>query len=225
MPPASFFAKLGLFIREDFLEPEECARLRAEMRGAPSSAAKVGMYGSSDSAVKPNKRKTKLIEVSEETRASIVARFLDIKPLIEGHVGLPLGAELETPKFLIYETGDFFEAHSDRRDDDVAPRIARLRRVNMVLFLNGQSETPTTETFAGGSLTLYGLLDKPVWRDYGLRVTATPGLLVAFPSTLIHEVPTIVHGERYTIVSRFLDPDPVQQGASLVGAGHAGTTS
>lgn len=208
MPPARFFTKLGIFVQESFLAPEVCARVRAEMRAARASEAKVGVFGTADAVIKPDKRKTQLIDVSEETRAYIVGRLRETRLDIEQHFGLTFGTELELPKFLIYRTGDYFRAHTDRREDGVAPRVAKLRRVNLVAFLNGESETVEPETFVGGSLTLYGLLDSPGWNDCGFRVVGTPGLLVAFPSTLFHEVLPITGGERYSIVSRFLDPDP-----------------
>ena len=64
-----------------------------------------------------------------------------------------------------------------------------------VLFLN--------DDYTGGALTLYGLVDDPKWRDYGFAVAPAPGLLVAFPSDMLHEVTPVIAGERCTVANWF----------------------
>jgi SM-20-related protein len=109
---------------------------------------------------------------------------------------------------LIYRPGDFFVPH---RDVDMAepnsrPPIIRARRVNLIVALNAQSATPANGEYGDGDLTLYGLIDTPEWKKYGFPVPLAPGSLVAFRSEVIHEVAPIGHGQRYSIVSRMLDP-------------------
>ena len=41
MPNAAFFTRMGLFVREDFLDAETCERLRQEARSAPSLPGRV----------------------------------------------------------------------------------------------------------------------------------------------------------------------------------------
>ena len=58
------------------------------------------------------------------------------------------------------------------------------------------------------SLTFYGLMDDGVsGESVGLPLAGETGLLVAFPSHLVHSVSPVTAGERYTLVSWFFE-DP-----------------
>src|SRR5205085_9991991 len=70
------------------------------------------------------------------------------------------------------------------------------RRVSIVIFLNAGD-------YEGGALTFYGLVDDPSWKTFGFALEATPGLLVAFPSHVRHEVTPVTAGDRYTVVDWF----------------------
>ena len=205
MSTARLFTKLGVFVREHFLDADECAALRAEMRTSPCTAASVA-YPDRPESIDPGLRKTGLIRVAPPTRAAMVRRLLALKPAIECHFKVALADVIEPPKFLIYRDGDYFGPHMDRRapHPDAAPLFSS-RRVNMIVYLNGESPTPGPDVYDGAALTLYGLIDRPAWRRYGFAITGRPGLLIAFPSDVVHEVTPIVRGERYNIVSRFLD--------------------
>jgi len=52
-------------------------------------------------------------------------------------------------------------------------------------------------------LTLYGLIPNPRWENYGFTVENEAGLLIAFPSGIVHEVTPVVRGRRFSIVSWF----------------------
>ncbi len=106
----------------------------------------------------------------------------------------------EGPQFLVYRPGDFFRPHRDRAvepEDDVTKR----RRISIVVFLNGTGETILPETFDGGALTFYGLLDDPRLRAVGYPLRAETGLLVAFRSDILHEVTPVSRGERHSVVA------------------------
>jgi hypothetical protein len=51
--------------------------------------------------------------------------------------------------------------------------------------------------------TFYGVVDDPAWRSFGVALAPEPGLLVAFPSHVVHEVTPVTAGDRYTIVDWF----------------------
>ncbi len=209
MPSPSFLAKLGLFVVEGFLNPSECARIREEMRTGPATQSRVGTRGQVVGLVDERRRKSQLIEVSDEMRSLVRSRMFALKPDVERHFGVQLADDMEVAKFLVYRQDDFFIVHTDRRGkDEVGPPVSKRRRVNVIVFLNHEGETGDAEAYQGGSLTIYGLIDKPEWRTYGFPVTGKPGLLIAFPSHLWHEVVPVTRGERYAIVSRFLDPLP-----------------
>ena len=84
-----------------------------------------------------------------------------------------------------------------------APTVSRERPVSAVVFLNASSGQPTFDTYGGGALTFYGLLDDPRAQGLGLRLEAEEGLLVAFRSEITHAVAPVTHGHRYTAVSWF----------------------
>ena len=108
---------------------------------------------------------------------------------------------MQPPQFLLYREGDFF-APPGRQHRSDAPGFVRQRSVSAVVFLNGRRE-PTN--YSGGSLTFYGLMDDGVGGEsVGLPLAGETGLLVAFPSDLVHAVSPVTAGERYTVVTWFL---------------------
>jgi predicted 2-oxoglutarate/Fe(II)-dependent dioxygenase YbiX len=213
---AELFAKLGVLIVPDFVPLAECARLRAEMKAAPHTAALLSLRGRSTEVVDSGRRKTSMVRVSDETYATMVSRLLTLKPTMESFFASPLAGVVEAPKFLIYREGDFFVPHRDvgGADDDARAPIINARRINLIVSLNAQSDSPDADGYCGAALTLYGLIDQPRWRTYGFPVPAAPGSLVAFRSDVIHEVAPITRGERYSVVSRMLDPSFEAQSAT-----------
>jgi hypothetical protein len=83
-----------------------------------------------------------------------------------------------------------------------ATRLASvISRISAVVFLNTTSPDPAPDTYGGGALTFYGLLDDPRAQSVGLPLDATEGLLMTFPAEIVHSVAPVTHGERYTAVS------------------------
>jgi SM-20-related protein len=193
-----FFKRFGFFIRPGLLTGEEAERLRNEMASAAGKAATVA-EGESGDELDEGQRSTKWAQVSDDTRAELHERFLALKPGLEEHFGTQF-AGCQKPQFLVYREGDFFGAHHDTSDDEDAADFVRERRISVVLFVNGQSEEPTPETFGGGALTFYGLMEDA---RVGLPVDARAGLAVAFPSEKLHAVSPVSHGERFTVVTWF----------------------
>ena len=74
----------------------------------------------------------------------------------------------------------------------------------IVIFLNDHDEMPAQNAYSGGALAFYGLIHDPRAAKYCFPLFGKTGLLVAFPSDIVHEVQPIVSGERYTIVTWFL---------------------
>jgi predicted 2-oxoglutarate/Fe(II)-dependent dioxygenase YbiX len=111
----------------------------------------------------------------------------------------------ETPGFLIYEAGSFFAAHRDTGPDD--PPEMRRRQISAVVFLNRQFAQPSQHGYTGGTLRFHGLLDGPRWEGCPLPFDGEPGMLVAFPSDVLHEVQLVSAGRRFTLVTWFLAPE------------------
>jgi SM-20-related protein len=194
------FARLGLFVVEHFLERSVCARVRAELETAPATPSTVAHGGRSfvDERVRKASGRTPPVATAAAIGANIAALRLDL----EHHFGVRL-IDNEPPYFATYRAGDYFKPHADTGTTDDGPEQIRARKVTVVLFLNGESERPEPDSYCGGALAFYGLYDDPMWRAMGLPLHGEAGLLVGFRADVIHEVTTVTHGERCTVVSRF----------------------
>lgn len=93
--------------------------------------------------------------------------------------------------------------HRDVAENSQVSDYVRERKISAVLFLNRAGESLDDSSFAGGALTLYGLLDNSRSKKYGFPIIAEEGLLVAFNANLVHEVTPVTHGARYSIVSYY----------------------
>jgi SM-20-related protein len=198
MPTADFFARLGVLVIKNFLEVDLCRRICAEARESPGGPAWV--VNQAEERVDESVRRTRQVKVSRETSTLVKNRLLAIEPQVESHFHLTL-SDCEKPVFLVYREGDFFVTHQDSDKENQYFEVYRNRRVSAVVFLNGESADPGPESYTGGSLTLYGLIDQPQWKTRGFPVVGEPGLLIAFRSDVIHEVTPVTRGERFTAVT------------------------
>jgi SM-20-related protein len=201
MPAADFFARLKLFLVKNFLDDEVCLRLRTEMQPAAKTLTMIRTKGNTH-IVDEEVRKAKRVKVSGLTRSFVETRLLALKPALEDHFNLALMG-CEKLQFLAYNEGDFYRPHRDNTTELTAPEYAKQRKISVVIFLNGETDEAGQNSYRGGALTFYGLVDDPRWRTYGFPLKSEAGLLVAFRSEICHEVAAVTGGERYTIVSWF----------------------
>ena len=202
MPNSGFFTRFGLFAVPGFLDAQSCARFRSEIHSsAHSSATLVEKYGTLE-GINESVRKTKTAEVSASTVLFVRDCLMALKPKMEEHFKIPL-SDCESPQFLVYKEGDYFLPHRDRKDEPSMPEYVKKRQVSIVIFLNGESKEPAPDSYAGGALTFYGLIDDPKWKKYGFQLNGETGLMIAFRSDLLHEVTSVTRGTRYAIVSWF----------------------
>jgi SM-20-related protein len=201
MPHAAFFRDLGLFVAPGFLEPASCDQLRAQLSQARSEATViVGSETGGDGVVDESVRKAARVNLDGPVKTLLRQRFLNLMPALQDHFKVILTG-CQGPEFLAYDKGAFYLAHRDKTED--GPAQTARRRVSVVLFLNTQSKEPAQDTYGGGSLTFYGLLDGPQWENVGLPLEGEAGLLVAFNSAVFHEVQPVTFGRRYTVVGWF----------------------
>lgn len=201
MPDAAFFSKLGLFLVEDFFDAETSARLCAEMSvGVRTSAAVVDGYSTVERH-KANVRQTKNVTPTEETSDLVRESLRALRPRLEKYFDLRL-RDCEKPQFLIYEKGDFFRPHHDADQHPSKPEYVRKRAISVVVNLNGEDKRAPA-CYSGGSLIFYGLVQKPHWDRFGFPLVGKRGLLIAFPSTVLHEVTIVNEGSRFTVVTWF----------------------
>ena len=100
---------------------------------------------------------------------------------------------------LIYDVGDHFAAHSDGGGDDEAPAEVRRRRVSLVVALNDGAGDMSD--FRGGELEFYaGTVPAGAARTAPIMsVRSSPGMLIAFASSMIHRVAPVAAGRRYSL--------------------------
>ena len=188
----------GVLVRESYFSPEECAELvrtLAAQASAPTPVFVPERGGYVDAA---NIRRVRTVEVGAEVRAAVQNRFEQALPDFAAHFGVPLNA-IEPVSFLRYGPGDHFQAHRDSSHEGLAKHAAR--KVSIVVFLNEGVLEPRDGAFTGGELVLCVFGDDPRVELLGIDLRAEPGTLVAFPSSMVHQVRPVTSGERYTLVS------------------------
>jgi predicted 2-oxoglutarate/Fe(II)-dependent dioxygenase YbiX len=190
-----------LFLVRDFLDPQQCAAVRDEARAAAGHPAPVYIEGA-EGNVHENVRKTSSLEVSAATVANVERRLRELREEIGGHFDLSLNG-CEPPQFLRYGEGDFFVRHQDGDTDQIEFDHLRVRKVSVVIFLNGGADEPSDETFGGGELLIYRAGEETGAGPLVFPIPGEPGLLVAFRSDTVHEVTPVTRGERFTVVSWF----------------------
>jgi SM-20-related protein len=189
--PAAHF---NLFLLNNFLDPETCARLRAELTEAPTTQAPVYIQGSEE-LVHEDVRKTTSVHPAPETFTDVHARLLQQQSALEQHFGETLH-DCERPQFLRYKEGDFFVRHQDGNTQQLDFDHLRIRRISIVVFLNDFSSEPQDGCFSGGTLNFYD-------QNETFALQGETGLLVAFTAETFHEVLPVTSGERFTIISWF----------------------
>jgi predicted 2-oxoglutarate/Fe(II)-dependent dioxygenase YbiX len=182
-----------IFLLDDALDHETCARIREAMDGGTPEAAQIL---DREIAYDRQARRTSHIEIDERT-LRILDAYLDAqRDRIEQVFATSL-AEREGVNLLRYTAGSFFKRHRDWGVVPSWPDAAR-RRISVVLFLTTSRDVDASGTFSGGVLRLFHE-DGRTMRDVHPRA----GTLVAFPSTTLHEVTPVVDGVRDTVVDWF----------------------
>lgn len=203
MPTPEFFAQLGLYIRRNYFDEEFCAKLIDEMRSSPQNLG--GTYNQTGVYVRDrNVRNVEEAYISNATLAEVYKKVLPIKAHLENHFNVKLG-DYEAPQCGIYKEGGLLAAHRDIGvEDETGASHLKKRKVSFVIFLNGAGDNATGNSFTGGELTFYGLIDDPRFNNCGFGLKAETGLLVAFRPDMVHEVKPVTGGTRYTMNSWFL---------------------
>jgi len=204
MPGADFFRHLGLFVVRDFLDPAACQELCKSMAAAPGRKAYIAR--AYEKLLDESVRRVECITLDKTLTAPLQQRIAGLKPDLEKHFGVALEG-CEPPDFLVYRQGDFFIAHYDGGSHS-KQRELRQRRVSAVIFLNRESREPEDgETYGQGNLTFHGIMEGPEWDKCIFALNAEPGLFIAFPAGLVHEVTPVSFGRRFTVVTWFYGRD------------------
>ena len=194
-------AHFNLFLRRNFLDADECAKLKTELNLSPTTQAPVYIQGT-EGVIHENIRKTTSLHPSDETISRQQERLFQQKSLVEDHFGMSL-TDCERPQFLRYEKGDFFVRHQDGNTKQLDFDHLRVRRISIVVFLNDASLEPQANCFCGGTLTFYDQNSAGTNALQSFGLLAETGLLVAFRADTFHEVLPVTSGERFTLITWF----------------------
>jgi predicted 2-oxoglutarate/Fe(II)-dependent dioxygenase YbiX len=186
----------GLYLFPAFLSTQQCGSIRDEMLHSPTRRSSI-IKRDGSIAVDGTFRRTTNVTVPE-TVHKIVDRYLSThQDEINRHFGIDTSGR-QRAQFLIYQPGDFFAKH---RDDAPTSQMNYLmnRKISVVIILN-DARTPG-RSFKGGVLTLFVYCGGQNGEKALIEINPEEGLLLAFPSSLLHEVSVVESGLRFTLVS------------------------
>ena len=187
-----------------FLTAQECRELRREMDESFQEQAEIWL--GDDFGVAPESRLGTIATLAGRTEELVQDRLWEVVPRFEEIYGCEI-SHVSSVTALIYRRGDHFAAHSDGGVDRHAPPEIARRRVSLVVALNdGASDAPE---FTGGELCFYPGCAPGTAPGPGAEVIAVrsrPGLLIAFPSPVVHQVVPVVDGCRYSLALWALAP-------------------
>jgi predicted 2-oxoglutarate/Fe(II)-dependent dioxygenase YbiX len=186
-----------------FLARDECRRLIGEIDAAHQEQAEIWL--GQDFGVHPESRLGAVATLPNATEELVQDRLWGVMAQLEERYRCEV-SHVSGVTALVYRRGDHFAAHSDGGVDEDAPPEVTRRRVSLVVALNdGASERPD---FTGGELHFYPSCPpgfEPAPGDH-VAVRSEPGLLIAFPSPMVHRVTPVVDGCRYSLALWALAP-------------------
>ena len=180
-----------MFRKPGFLTRDECLLVRRAMDHGTVEAAEVLREGIHH---RPLVRNASLVEPAEPAIELVESRLGTCRDLIGSALRQTLG-DREGVGFVRYPSGGFYRAHRDRGTNAQWPDAAR-RAASVVIFLNSARPDAQGGEFDGGLLRLF-------LAEGDVDVRPEAGLLVAFPSDVLHEVTEVHGGTRDTIVDWF----------------------
>ena len=184
----------GTLFMVDAIDAETCRWIQRSMDAGTAGPAAV-MAEQFD--VDEQERRATEIDVSDEVLERVESCLDAQRDRISEFYDRALSSR-EGAGFLRYGTGGFYGPHVDRADVPSWPAAAG-REITIVLFLNSSRDLDPAGAFTGGRLRIF-----PDGLDAdAIDVVPRRGMLVAFPSSLPHEVTPVADGTRDTIVDWF----------------------
>ena len=184
-----------LFVADGFLGEDEClACIWAMDAGVPSEAEVLG------TEVEPigDVRRAEDVEVDRAVLALVEERLDQYRSRVARHFDTELTGR-EGAGFVRYLPGGFYTPHVDWTESAAWPEASR-RRIAAVVFLGTSATADPGGDFEGGVLRLFP--DGP--EAAAVDVVPRRGTLVAFPSTVLHEVTVVQRGIRDAIVDWYI---------------------
>jgi predicted 2-oxoglutarate/Fe(II)-dependent dioxygenase YbiX len=199
-----YFEKFGFIVKPNFIDEYLCDALINEMISSSSEFSKVRIKDS-QYGIDRDLRKSRWAIISDETRDLIRSHLSILEGEIKSFFKISFH-EFQDLQFIIYQQNDHFKPHPDNSNEQNAPDFVKSRKISIVIFLNSSvgnlfSRELISRDFCGGELRFYGVVDEPIWNSWGIPLVPSVGMLVAFPSEIIHEVTPVINGSRFTVVT------------------------
>jgi PKHD-type hydroxylase len=186
-----------------FLMADECRAIVGEIDAAFQEQAEIWL--GQKFGVHPESRSGAVATLADATEEFVQDRLWGVMAQLEERYRCEV-SHVSGATALIYRRGDHFAAHSDGGVDADAPPEVTRRRVSLVVALNeGAGDRPD---YTGGELHFYPSCPPgfdPAPHDH-VAVRSRPGLLIAFPSRMVHRVTPVVEGCRYSLALWALAP-------------------
>jgi predicted 2-oxoglutarate/Fe(II)-dependent dioxygenase YbiX len=186
---------LGLFVKQAFLDDELLRQVRLAIAADPGDPAEVLDASGGTLTLSTEVRRAWEVSLPDALELALLERLDSLRGELECWWQRPL-ERCDGLAALRYPAGAFYRTHRDV-SGEAGPLGLHRRAVSVVVFVNSGDGQPGAE-FSGGALRLHELVDGD---EDGLDVRPEAGTLVAFPSSLLHEVTRVERGERYSLVA------------------------
>jgi len=191
-----------LYVHAGFLDRDLLAALDRECEGVIGTPAEVHREALGRVSVRRRIRRTWEIDLSDALQDRLVEAVEAVRGAFERFFSVRV-EPCDAVAALRYPPGAFYRTHRDVSARPTPDGLHR-REISVVIFVN--SGAPAAEaSFSGGRLRLY---DLPGADGEVHDVVPVAGTLVAFESSVLHEVTPVDGGTRLSLVTWLLRPEP-----------------
>lgn len=181
---------------ENFLTPEECERIVSNYKKQKKEKAKVFDKNKENAKIKEIREcYTSWIGIEPNSHwiyNKLVSQVIDHNKRFFKY---DLYGLIEKLQFTYYKApGNHYQSHTDSTFN------GKIRKLSSVVLLSDPKK------FKGGELCLYTGYNTKTKKDYEV-VKLKQGMIVIFPSFILHKVSPVTSGERYSLVSWFTGPN------------------
>jgi len=203
MEQSDFLKRLGLYIKPGFLDREFCHELCGQISRGPQLQSPLPETEIGEQVVRDNTHRPMVtIDHTNEYIRRVEDRLKSFRPDLESYFDETL-QNCEFPHVNTYKKGDFINMHMDFSESKGVD-LEKQRKISVVVYLNEVGDASGEEnTFEGGELTFYGLVEDDVFGRMGYPVKGETGKLIAYRATTLHGVNEIIAGTRHTLSSGF----------------------
>ena len=197
-----------LYVHSGFLDPDVLAALHRECDGAVGTPAEVHREALGHVSLRRGIRRTWELDLSDALQDRLVEAVEAARGAMEQFFSVHV-EPCDAVAALRYPPGAFYRTHRDVSRQPTPDGLHR-RAISIVIFVNSGAPAAGA-AFSGGRLRLH---DLPGAEGDVHDVVPVAGTLVAFDSSVLHEVTPVDGGTRLSLVTWLLRPDHASSDAS-----------